>query len=242
MNNILNRSSNRLNSQLRKISIETGVLNNNKASCLIKFGNTHVICSATVENSVPRFLKGQGTGWLTAEYSMIPRATKDRVMRESKSGRVSGRTQEIERLIGRSLRTSIDLSILGERQIIIDCDVINADGGTRTASISGGYVALSLAIKDLMENRILRKNPMINKVAAISCGIYNGHVIVDLDYLEDSNAQVDANFVANNLGQLIEVQATAEKQAFTQEEFNKMLELANQSIQDIFKLQDTVLS
>ena len=179
------RSSQRNPNQLREISIETGILHHADGSCLIKFGNTHVICSANLDDSVPRFLKGTNTGWITAEYSMLPMSTNQRMRRESTTGKQSGRTLEIQRLISRSLRASADLKLLGERQILIDCDVINADGGTRTASITGGYVALCLAVKSLTNRKILRQNPVKSQIAAISCGIYKGEAILDLDYIED---------------------------------------------------------
>lgn len=191
------RPSKRKNNQLRKILIEPNVLNHAEGSCIIKFGNTHVICSASFDDTVPRFLKGQNKGWATAEYGMLPRSTNQRMRRESSNGKQGGRTLEIQRLIGRSMRAAIDLNLLGERQILIDCDVINADGGTRTAAITGSYVALHLAIRNLMDRKILRKNPLTSQIAAISCGIYNGETIVDLDYDEDSTAEVDANFVFN---------------------------------------------
>lgn len=235
------RLSKRKNDQLRPVSIETGVLVNTAGSCLIKLGNTHVICSATIEETLPRFLKGKGQGWLTAEYSMIPGATNQRSKRESVNGKQSGRTQEIQRLIGRSLRSAIDLKALGERQILIDCDVINADGGTRTAAITGSYVAMHMAINKLMETRALAKNPLICQVAAISCGIKNGEVIIDLDYEEDSNADVDANFVFASNGKIIEAGASAEKNQFTAAQFSEMLNIALSASSEIFMLQNSVI-
>jgi ribonuclease PH len=235
------RPTKRKNNQLRSISITSPALINAEESCLIKYGNTQVICSATVESIVPNFLRGQNQGWITAEYGMLPRSTKDRVKREAVQGKVSGRTQEIQRLIGRSLRAAIDLKALGERQIIIDCDVINADGGTRTASITGSYVALHLAIRSLLNRKIIKTNPLISQVAAVSCGIYKNQVIVDLDYLEDSEAEVDANFVFTNNGSLVEVQGSAEKSPFSDEQFIEMLKLAKQASGELFKAQNQVL-
>ncbi len=235
------RVSGRKNTQLRPITIETSVLNHAEGSCLIKCGNTHIICSATFENNVPRFLKGQNHGWITAEYGMLPRCTAERIKREAKSGKVSGRTQEIERLIGRALRAAVNLKALGERQIVIDCDVINADGGTRTAAITGSYVALHLAISKLMSKRTLSINPLLAQVAAISCGIYNNQTMIDLDYSEDSDAEVDANFVFNSDGKIIEIQAAAEKNAFTTEQLSSMITLAQSNVMELFKIQNKAL-
>ncbi|MDR0774951.1 MAG: ribonuclease PH [Rickettsia sp.] len=235
------RAFNRKNNQLRNISIEPSVLLNAGGSCLIKFGNTHVICSATYEASLPPFLRGQNQGWITAEYGMLPNSTHQRIKRESTQGKQSGRTQEIQRLIGRSMRAAIDLKALGEKQIIIDCDVINADGGTRTAAITGSYIALHLVIRSLIARKILKTNPLISQVAAISCGIYKGQPIVDLDYLEDSNAEVDANFVFSGNGNIIEIQSTAEKNPFSEEQFYDMLKLARSAASDLFKLQNQIL-
>lgn len=235
------RPSKRKNNQLREISIEPNVLNHAEGSCLVKFGNTHVICAASVDNTVPRFLKGQNKGWITAEYSMLPRSTNQRMLRESTNGKQNGRTLEIQRLIGRSMRSALDLNLLGERQILIDCDVINADGGTRTAAITGSYVALHLAIRKLIDKKILRTNPLVSQIAAISCGIYNGDTIVDLDYNEDSNAEVDANFVFNHKGNLIEIQGTGEENDFTTEQLLQMLELAKNAATSLFAIQNKVL-
>lgn len=235
------RPSGRKNSQLRQISLETSTLINAEGSCLIKFGDTHVMCSATCEGNVPPFLRGQSQGWVTAEYGMLPRSTNQRMKREAAQGKQSGRTQEIQRLIGRSLRTIVDLKALGERQIIVDCDVINADGGTRTAAITGSYIALHLAIRSLMKRKMLKTNPLITQVAAISCGIYKGQPIVDLDYLEDSEAEVDANFVFAATGNIIEIQGTAEKTPFSEEQFIIMLKMAQQSSVELFKLQNQIL-
>ena len=235
------RPSKRKNNQLREVAIETGYLINNKHSCLIKIGNTHVICSATLEDEVPRFLKKTGKGWLTAEYSMLPTCSNQRIKRESSQGKVSGRTQEIQRLIGRSLRAAIDLSKLGERQIIIDCDVINADGGTRTASITGGYVALQLLIHDLLNKKILYHNPMISQIAAISCGVYNGEVVLDLDYDEDSDADIDGNFIMTGDGKIIEIQISAEKDPCSEEQFQSMLLVSKEAISKLCIMQNKTL-
>ncbi|MDX2050586.1 MAG: ribonuclease PH [Rickettsiaceae bacterium] len=237
----MNRANKRQYNELRNISIETDTLINAEGSCTIKQGNTHVICSATIENFVPPFLKGQGHGWLTAEYSMIPKSSLQRVKRESVQGKQSGRTQEIQRLIGRSLRASLDLTKLGERQIIIDCDVINADGGTRAASITGGYVALHLAISKLMSDRMLRVNPIKHQVAAISCGIVENEIMLDLDYKEDSSCRADANFVFCADGGLIEVQVSAEKAPFKNDEFIMMLDLTKKGVSKLFTLQNKAI-
>jgi ribonuclease PH len=235
------RPSTRKNNQLREISIETGILKHAEGSCLIKFGNTHVICSASLDESVPRFLKGKNSGWVTAEYGMLPRSTNKRMMREASNGKQGGRTLEIQRLIGRSMRAAIDLKMLGERQILIDCDVINADGGTRTAAITGSYIALHLAIRSLIDRKMLRQNPLIAQIAAISCGIYKGQAVIDLDYAEDSNASVDANFVFNQKGNLIEIQGTGEESDFTTEQLMEMLKLASDAATELFRMQNQIL-
>lgn len=235
------RQSGRKSNQLRPISLELSPLINAEGSCLIKIGNTHVMCSASYDTTVPPFLRNQNRGWITAEYSMLPGSTSQRNKREAVQGKQSGRTQEIQRLIGRTMRSIIDLQKLGERQITIDCDVINADGGTRTAAITGSYVALHLAIRSLMKKRILKVNPLINQVAAVSCGIYKDQPILDLDYLEDSDAEVDSNFVFAGNGNLIEIQGTAEKKPFSEEQFLEMLKLAKASVAELFKLQNQVL-
>ena len=227
--------------QLRDIIIETDVLLNAFASCMIKIGSTHVICSATIDQHVPRFLKGKYHGWLTAEYSMLPTATSERTNRESAQGRVGGRTMEIQRLIGRSLRAAIDTKALGERQVIIDCDVINADGGTRTAAITGGYVALHIAMRKLVEQKVIAKNPLKTQVAAISCGIYDGKVLVDLDYAEDSSADVDANFIFASDGSIIETQSCAEKASFSPAQLVEMLTLAQEAATKLFAEQNKAL-
>lgn len=234
------RPSQRKNNQIREASIEKNILKYADGSCLIKLGNTHVICSASFDNSVPRFLKGKNSGWITAEYGMLPGSTKERMQRESKNGQ-SGRTQEIQRLISRSLRSVVNLKALGENQIIIDCDVINADGGTRTAAITGSYVALHLAVRSLLARRKIRSNPLKNQLAAISCGIYKGEAVLDLDYEEDSSAEVDANFVFTASGNLVEVQATGEEHDFSQQQLSQMLGLASDGVAKLFQLQNKLL-
>jgi len=208
-----------------------------EGSCLIRSGNTHVICTASVEERVPPFLRNTGKGWVTAEYGMLPRATHSRMDREAAKGKQSGRTQEIQRLIGRALRAVTDLSALGERQIKIDCDVIQADGGTRTASITGAWVALSLAIEKLMLEGQIAGQVLTDQVAAISCGIKNGEALLDLDYEEDSSADTDANFVLTATGGIVEIQSTAEHHPFSPDEFNKMMTLAQQGCADLFTAQ-----
>lgn len=235
------RQSGRKSNQLRPILLELSPLINAEGSCLIKIGNTHVMCSASYDTTVPPFLRNQNRGWITAEYSMLPGSTSQRNKREAVQGKQSGRTQEIQRLIGRTMRSIINLQKFGERQITIDCDVINADGGTRTAAITGSYVALHLAIRSLMKKSILKVNPLINQVAAVSCGIYKGQPILDLDYLEDSDAEVDSNFVFAGNGNLIEIQGTAEKKPFSEEQFLEMLKLAKAGASELFKLQNQVL-
>lgn len=235
------RPSGRTPMQLREIQLEPGYAKYAEGSCLTRFGNTHVLCTATIEERVPPFVKGTGSGWITAEYGMLPRATQVRTEREAAKGKQSGRTQEIQRLIGRSLRSILDLTALGERQIKIDCDVIQADGGTRTASITGAYIALYQAIDTLVRNRILKTNPLLDQVAAISCGIYQGHPVLDLDYDEDSQAEADANFVLTGKGQIIEVQATAEKTPFNHHDFDALIELARSGIDNLIKLQRKAL-
>jgi ribonuclease PH len=230
------RELNRQFNQLRDIIITPNYNKYAEGSCLISYGNTVVHCTASVEQQVPHFLKGKKTGWLTAEYSMLPRATHSRTKRESNTGR-SGRTFEIQRLISRSLRASIDLKKIPEMQLIIDCDVLQADGGTRTASITGAYVAAHIALDKLVINKTIAHSPFHSQVAGVSCGILDGEVILDLDYIEDSNAEVDANFIINSNQQLIEVQATSEKTAFNKEQLFKMLELAEDACKELFKLQ-----
>ena len=220
------RPSGRNLDELRDISIEIGATKHAEGSCLIKCGETHVLCTASLEERVPPFLKNTGLGWVTAEYGMLPRATHTRMRRESAAGKQSGRTQEIQRLIGRSLRAGIDRSALGERQITVDCDVIQADGGTRCASITGGWVALRLAVNKLLKVGDIASDPITDHVAAVSCGIYAGQPVLDLDYAEDSEAGTDSNFVMTGAGALIEVQASAEGAAFSRAEFDEMHDLA----------------
>lgn len=219
--------------QLRPIFLGAGFSKHAEGSCFIKFGDTHVICTATVEEKVPPFLRNTGKGWVTAEYGMLPRCTHDRIDREAVRGKQSGRTHEIQRLIGRSLRAVIDLKALGERQIKIDCDVIQADGGTRTASITGAYVALHMAIQKIHEKKKFTTFPIIDTVAAISCGIVKGEAVMDLDYIEDSSADTDANFVITGAGKIVEIQASAEKDAFSEDEFQSLLNLAKEGVKDL---------
>ncbi|AIK97137.1 ribonuclease PH [Candidatus Odyssella acanthamoebae] len=235
------RHDKRKPNELRSVFLGPGFSKHAEGSCFVKFGDTHVICTATVEEKVPPFLRNTGSGWITAEYGMLPRATHDRVDREAAKGKQTGRTQEIQRLIGRALRSVIDLRALGERQIKIDCDVIQADGGTRTASITGAYVAMHQALQRLVDKKALKALPIIDQVAAISCGISKGEGLLDLDYIEDSNADVDANFIMTGSGQLVEIQATAEKIPFSDKEFTNMLQLARSGIHELIALQKQVL-
>jgi len=227
------RPSTRKLDELRPLSITAGVSRNAEGSCLIKCGNTHVLCTATVEEEVPRFLKKTDKGWVTAEYGMLPRSTGSRMRREAAAGKQSGRTQEIQRLIGRSLRSVVDFSLLGERQIIIDCDVLEADGGTRTASITGAYVALQQAVQSLLKKGLIKQNPIIGQVAAISCGLYKGTPVLDLDYEEDSTATMDANFVLTEDGKIIEIQCTAEEKPIDEEHFSALFALAKKGIKEL---------
>lgn len=220
------RPSGRRLSEMRPVSIEVGVMKHAEGSCLIKMGETHVLCSATIEDKAPPFLKNTGLGWVTAEYGMLPRATNSRTRREAAAGKQSGRTQEIQRLIGRALRAGVDRSALGERQIVIDCDVIQADGGTRCASITGGWVALKMAVDKLLKSGVIVSDPMIDHVAAVSCGVYAGQPVLDLDYAEDSTAGTDGNFILTGRGRLIEVQMSAEGATFSREEMGQLLDLA----------------
>ena len=233
---------NRNINQLRDTEIVPNFSPYPEGSCLIKCGNTHVVCSASLDQNIPRWLKNSGSGWVTAEYGMIPRSTSERMSREAARGKQSGRTQEIQRLIGRSLRSVIDLEELKELQIIIDCDVIQADGGTRTASISGAFVALQLCINKMLNKKIIKKNPLKESVAAISCGIINGEPLLDLDFDEDQNAGVDANFVITETGKLVEVQMTSEKQLCSEESFNTMLQLAKSGVKEIIQMQKKIVS
>ena len=235
------RKFNRKNSEARKIIIKRDFIENSDGSCLINFGKTRVICTASFNDDVPIWLRSKGEGWVTAEYGMLPGSTSSRNKRESKLGKQSGRTTEIQRLIGRSLRSVIDLKALGEKSIIIDCDVIEADGGTRTASITGGFVALSLAVKKYLSLGEIKKNPIKDFVAAISCGVVNNQVMVDLDYAEDSIAQVDANFVITKKSGFSEVQASGEQSTFTSETLMKMINHVDLISKNIFSLQENVL-
>ena len=229
------RPSGRQLNEMRQVTIETGVNRHAEGSCLIKVGDTHVLCTATIDERVPPFMKNSGLGWVTAEYGMLPRATHGRMRREASNG-VSGRTQEIQRLIGRSLRAGVDRVALGERQITIDCDVIQADGGTRCAAITGGWVALRLAVNKLMASGAVKSNPLIKPVSAVSCGIYAGHPVLDLDYPEDSAAGVDGNFIMTG-DRLIEVQMSAEGATFSREQMAQLLDLAELGTQQLAALQ-----
>jgi len=227
--------------KLRPIFLGPGFAKYAEGSCFVKFGDTHIICTATVEERVPPFLKNTGSGWITAEYGMLPRSTHQRVDREASKGKQTGRTQEIQRLIGRALRSVVDLKVLGERQIRVDCDVLQADGGTRTASITGAYVALHQALQKMVDSKALQKLPIIDQIAAISCGIVNDNVLLDLNYHEDSAAAVDANFVITGSGKMVEIQATAEKTPFADKEFSAMLTYAREGINELINLQKQVL-
>lgn len=220
------RPSGRKLNEMRPVSIEVGVMKHAEGSCLIRMGETHVLCSATIEDKAPPFLKNTGLGWVTAEYGMLPRATNSRTRREAAAGKQSGRTQEIQRLIGRALRAGVDRSALGERQIVIDCDVIQADGGTRCASITGGWVALKLAVDKLLKAGVIASDPIIDNVVAVSCGIYAGQTVLDLDYAEDSTAGTDGNFILTGRGKIIEVQMSAEGATFSRNEMDGLLDLA----------------
>ena len=227
------RPSGRAADQLRNVSFEMGFSKYAEGSCLIKFGDTHVLCTATVEEKVPGWMRGSGEGWVTAEYGMLPRSTHDRMRREASSGKQSGRTQEIQRLIGRSLRAVCDLKAMGEIQVRVDWDVLQADGGTRTASITGAYVAMYAAFQKMVEDEKLEAIPLTSEVAAISCGIFEGTPVLDLDYDEDSNAQADANFVLTGNGGIVEIQGTAEEDPFSREEFMQLLDLAQKGISEL---------
>jgi ribonuclease PH len=235
------RPSGRAFDQLRDISLETGVSRYAEGSCLAKFGNTHVLCTASVDPGTPRWLKGQGLGWVTAEYGMLPRSTHTRTDREAARGKQSGRTQEIQRLIGRALRAITDRAAMGERQIKIDCDVIQADGGTRTAAITGSYVALYLAFDSMMKLGALTRIPLKTSIAAISCGIWEGQPVLDLDYDEDSACQTDSNFVLTGTGGIVEIQATAEQDPFQEGEFDELLRLARKGIAELVEHQNRAL-
>ncbi len=231
------RPSGRDLSEMRPVSIETGVTKHAEGSCLIRMGDTHVLCTATIEERVPPFIKGSGLGWVTAEYGMLPRATNTRMRREAAAGKQGGRTVEIQRLIGRALRAGVDRVALGERQITIDCDVIQADGGTRCAAITGGWVALRLAVDKLLKAGIISSDPLLDHVAAVSCGIYAGQPVLDLDYPEDSEAGVDGNFIMTGAHKLIEVQMSAEGALFSREQLDTLLDLAQKGVSQLVEAQ-----
>lgn len=234
------RPSNRKIDELREIDLQIDINKYAEGSCLIYCGDTQVICTASIENRVPPFLKGKGEGWLTAEYNMIPRATETRVQRD-RGEKINSRSLEIQRLIGRSLRSCIDLKKLGERQILIDCDVIQADGGTRCASITGGFVALYLAVESLKKQKVIKENIITNFIAAVSCGIYKNTCVLDFDYEEDSNSDVDVNFIINDKNEIIEVQGTAEGKPFSFEKFDELFHLASKGVSELIKKQKEVL-
>ena len=236
------RPSGRSADVLRDVSFTTGFARHAEGSCLIHMGGTEVLCTASVEGRVPGFLRGTGQGWITAEYGMLPRATHTRGDREAARGKQSGRTQEIQRLIGRSLRAVVDRSAMGECSITLDCDVLNADGGTRCASITGAWVALSLAFRHLERNRVIAKSPMSGQVAAVSCGLVGGAAVLDLDYAEDSGAEADANFVLTEGGGIVEIQGTAEKAPFSEEQFSQLMQLAKQGTARLFEMQRAALA
>lgn len=238
----MKRPSGRNANQLRSLSLETSVSKYAEGSCLVKLGNTHVFCTASVEEKVPSFLKNKGSGWITAEYGMLPRSTHSRIDREASRGKQTGRTQEIQRLIGRSLRSIANLEEMGERQVRIDCDVIQADGGTRTAAITGAYVALYQALSNLKDKGMIETIPLTDSIAAISCGVHNEQSILDLDYEEDSAAEVDANFVLTGSGKIVEIQTTAEERPFEEKSFLSLLKLAHSGIKEITKYQKKVLA
>ena len=231
------RPSERLPHILRPVTIETGVNRYAEGSCLISFGHTRVLVTASVDEGVPGFLRGKGQGWVTAEYGMLPRATHTRGRREAAQGKQTGRTQEIQRLIGRSMRAVVDLKALGERQITLDCDVVQADGGTRTAAITGAWVALRIATRHLLAEGVIANDPIIDQVAAVSCGVHQDTPVLDLDYEEDSSAEADANFVLTGSGDIVEIQATGEKRGFTRAEFEALFDLARQGIGELQELQ-----
>jgi ribonuclease PH len=231
------RPSKRAPDEMRAVSLERGVAKHAEGSCLVKFGDTHVLVTASLEEKAPPFLKGSGKGWVTAEYGMLPRATNERTRREAAQGKQSGRTLEIQRLIGRSLRAVVDLSTLGERQIVLDCDVLQADGGTRTASITGGFVALSQCLEFMRKTGMVTKPAIKDHVAAISCGIYRGQPVLDLDYAEDSSAETDANFVLTGAGGLVEIQGTAEGAPFSEDQLGELLRLARKGVTELVRLQ-----
>ena len=236
------RPSERTPEQLRPVTLETGVNRYAEGSCLVSFGHTRVLVTATVEENVPGWMRNKGTGWVTAEYGMLPRATHTRGRREAASGKQTGRTQEIQRLIGRSLRAVVDLKALGERQVVLDCDVVQADGGTRTAAITGAWVAMASAFDYLRAEGVLKTDPILDQVAAVSCGIVEGHPVLDLDYEEDSNAEADSNFVLTAKGGIVEIQATGEKRGFSRVEFDQLFTLAQGGCAELFRLQREALA
>ncbi|KQY35483.1 ribonuclease PH [Caulobacter sp. Root1455] len=236
------RPSERAPDQTREVTLETGVNRYAEGSCLVSFGHTKVLVTATVEESVPGWMRNKGAGWVTAEYGMLPRATHTRGRREAALGKQSGRTQEIQRLIGRSMRAVVDMKALGERQISLDCDVIQADGGTRTAAITGAWVALRIAVNYLIEEGVLKTDPILGQVAAVSCGVFKDTPVLDLDYEEDSSAEADSNFVLTDAGDIVEVQATGEKRGFTRGEFDQLFALAEKGIGELFVKQREAVS
>lgn len=238
----MTRPSNRKFDEMRSLTLTPGVSKHAEGSCLIECGGTKVLCTASVDDRVPPFLRNSGTGWVTAEYGMLPRATNTRSQREAAKGKQSGRTQEIQRLIGRSLRAVVDMKLLGERQILIDCDVLEADGGTRCASITGAYVALCIAIKHLQDTKQLHTNPIIGQCAAVSCGVYKGQAVLDLDYAEDSVCEMDANFVMSNEGKIIEIQCTAEDRPVDDSKFLELMRLGRQGIAELAASQEAAIN
>ncbi|MCP4820296.1 MAG: ribonuclease PH [Shimia sp.] len=236
------RPSGRQLNEMREVSIETNVTKHAEGSCLIKMGDTHVLCTASLEARVPPFIKGSGLGWVTAEYGMLPRSTSSRMRREATAGKQGGRTVEIQRLIGRSLRAGVDRVALGERQITVDCDVIQADGGTRCASITGGWVALRLAVNALMKAGDVKTDPLISPVAAVSCGIYAGQPVLDLDYPEDSEAGVDGNFIMLANGQMIETQMSAEGSTYSRDQMNQLIDLAEKGVAELVAAQQAAVA
>ena len=236
------RPSERAADALRAVTLETGINRYAEGSCLVSFGHTRVLVTASLEEGVPPFLRGRGQGWVTAEYGMLPRATHTRGRREAAQGKQSGRTQEIQRLIGRSMRAIVDVKALGERQITLDCDVIQADGGTRTASITGAWVALRIATRWLLEEGVIKTDPIRDHVAAISCGVHQDTPVLDLDYEEDSNAEADANFVLTGAGDIVEIQATGERRGFTRAEFEALFGLAEKGIRELVALQKAAVA
>jgi ribonuclease PH len=233
----MNRTSGRASDELRTLQIIPNTMPFAEGSAAIRLGDTHVLCAATIDERVPSWMRGQGKGWVTAEYSMLPRSTKERTPREAVSGKQGGRTVEIQRLIGRSLRAGVDMKALGERQVIIDCDVVRADGGTRCAAITGGYVALAIALENLRKKGRLGRNPLSSAIAAVSVGIVHGTPVLDLDYVEDSGASVDCNIIANRDGEFVEIQATAEGKAFPRRSLGELLDLANLGLEQLFAAQ-----